>query len=97
MEFHADAARPGTGGDVRLFANGQEIGKGRMDHTVPLRFSGYVGMDIGRDNGGVVDRAYADKAPFAFTGTIKKVVFDINRTSAPTTTRPCTSQHTTGM
>ena len=39
-----------------------------MDHTVPLRFSGYAGMDIGRDNGCVVDRSYADKAPFAFTG-----------------------------
>ena len=48
-----------------------------MDHTVPLRFSGYAGMDIGRDNGGVVDRSYADKSPFAFTGTIKKVVFDV--------------------
>ena len=29
------------------------------------------------DNGGVVDRAYEDKKPFAFTGTVKKVVFDI--------------------
>ena len=77
LEFHADAPEPATGGDVRLFANGTEIGKGRMDHTVPLRFSGYAGMDIGRDNGGVVDRAYAAKAPFACTGTIKKVVFDI--------------------
>ena len=48
-----------------------------MDHTVPFRFSGYAGMDIGRDNGGVVDRSYADRAPFAFTGTIKKVIFDI--------------------
>jgi arylsulfatase len=48
-----------------------------MDHTVPVRFSGYAGMDIGRDNGGVVDRSYAAKAPFAFTGTIRKVVFDI--------------------
>jgi len=36
-----------TGGDVRLFANGNEIGKGRMDHSVPVRFSGYSGMDIG--------------------------------------------------
>ena len=36
---------------MRLFANGQEIGEGRMNHTVPLRFSGYAGMDIGRDNG----------------------------------------------
>jgi arylsulfatase len=25
----------------------------------------------------VVDRSYADKAPFAFTGTVKKVVFDV--------------------
>ena len=48
-----------------------------MDFTVPLRFSGYAGMDIGRDNGGVVDRNYADRAPYAFTGTIRRVVFDI--------------------
>ena len=48
-----------------------------MDHTVPIRFSGYAGMDIGRDNGGVVDRNYEDKKPFAFTGTVKKVTFDI--------------------
>ena len=34
-------------------------------------------MDIGRDNGGVVDLSYADRKPFAFTGTVKKVVFDI--------------------
>ena len=77
LEFHADAPKPATGGDVRLFANGTEIGKGRMDFTVPLRFSGYAGMDIGRDNGGVVDRNYANRAPFTFTGTIKKVTFDI--------------------
>ena len=48
-----------------------------MDHTVPIRFSGYAGMDIGRDNGGVVDRSYEDRKPFAFTGTVKKVVFDV--------------------
>ena len=48
-----------------------------MDHTVPIRFSGYAGMDIGRDNGGVVDLSYDDRKPFPFTGTVKKVVFDI--------------------
>jgi arylsulfatase A-like enzyme len=77
MEFLADAAKPATGGDVTLFANDRQIGKGRMDFTVPIRFSGYAGMDIGRDNGGVVDRAYEDVKPFPFTGTIKKVVFDV--------------------
>jgi arylsulfatase len=34
-------------------------------------------MDIGRDNGLVVDRDYEAKAPYAFTGTVKKVVFDL--------------------
>ena len=34
-------------------------------------------MDIGRDNGGVVDLAYEDRAPYAFTGTVHKVVFDL--------------------
>ena len=42
-----------------------------------MRFSAYSGLDIGRDNGGVVDLSYADRKPFAFTGTVKKVVFDV--------------------
>ena len=61
-----------------LFVDGEPVGGGRMDHTVPFRFSGYAGMDIGRDNGLPVDRGYADRSPFAFTGTIRKVVFDID-------------------
>jgi len=77
MEFVADAPKPATGGEVTLYVNDQPVGKGRMDHTVPIRFSGYAGMDIGRDNGAVVDRSYEDRKPFPFTGTIKKVVFDV--------------------
>ena len=48
-----------------------------MPKTVPMMFTSYSGMDIGRDNGVVVDLAYEDKAPYAFTGTVKKVVFDL--------------------
>jgi arylsulfatase A-like enzyme len=77
MQFAADEAKPATGGEVTLFIDDRPVGKGRMDHTVPVRFSGYAGMDIGRDNGGVVDLSYEDQKPFAFTGTVKKVVFDI--------------------
>ena len=61
MEFAADGATPATGGEVTLFIDDRPVGKGRMDHTVPVRFSGYAGMDIGRDNGGVVDRSYEDR------------------------------------
>ena len=77
MEFAADEAKPATGGEVTLYIDDRPVGKGRMDHTVPIRFSAYAGMDIGRDNGGVVDLSYEDRKPFAFTGTIKKVVFDL--------------------
>ena len=48
-----------------------------MDRTVSIRFNAYAGMDIGRDNGLVVDRSYEDRAPFPFTGEIKKVTFDL--------------------
>ena len=78
MEFAADAPKPATGGEVTLFVNDEKVGGGRMEHTVPARFSGYAGMDIGRDNGLPVDRSYADKSPFAFTGKVRKVVFDVN-------------------
>ena len=73
MEFAADAAKPATSGTATLLVDGKTVATGRMDHTVPIRFSAYAGMDIGRDNGGVVDLSYADQKPFAFTGTIKKV------------------------
>jgi hypothetical protein len=36
-----------------------------------------AGMDIGRDNGLIADLPYEGKAPYAFTGTVKNVVFDL--------------------
>jgi arylsulfatase A-like enzyme/uncharacterized membrane protein len=77
MLFEADEPKPRTPGKVSLWANGKQIGEGRVDQTVPVAFSSYAGMDIGRDNRGVVDLVYEDKAPYAFTGTVKKVVFDL--------------------
>jgi arylsulfatase len=77
MQFDADRQERSAGGSVSLYANNEKIGEGRIEKTVAVRFSGYSGMDIGRDNGLVVDRAYADKAPYAFTGTVNKVVFDL--------------------
>ena len=77
MLFETDAPKPGSGGRVTLWANDEQIGEGRLNRTVPLFYSSYAGMDIGRDNGLVVDRAYEDKAPYAFTGILKRVVFDL--------------------
>jgi arylsulfatase A-like enzyme/uncharacterized membrane protein len=77
MLLEIDEPRPGAGGTVTLWANDRQIGEGRLDHTVGMLFTTYAGMDMGRDNGGVVDAAYEDKAPYPFTGTLRKVVFDL--------------------
>ncbi len=77
MLFEAAENKPGTGGNVTLFINDRVVGEGRMPRTVPISFTTYSGMDIGRDNGLIVDLAYEDKAPYAFTGTVKNVVFDL--------------------
>ncbi len=77
MQFDADAPQPRTGGDVTLYANRAQIGEGRIEKTVLLRFSAYAGMDIGRDNGLPVDPAYSAKSPYPFTGMVKKVIFDL--------------------
>jgi arylsulfatase len=34
-------------------------------------------MDVGRDNGMTVDPEYRKQAPYPFTGTVKKVIFDL--------------------
>lgn len=77
MLFEADEAKPGTGGKATLLANGRVIGEGLIPRTVPVAFTSYGGMDIGRDNGLPVDLAYKDKAPYPFTGTVRTVVFDL--------------------
>ncbi len=77
-EFTADKpGKPGTGGKGRLFIDGKAVGENHLQSTVPLRFSSYSGMDIGKDNGDVVSPTYKSKAPFAFTGKIGKVIFDL--------------------
>ena len=80
MLFEIDEPKPGAGGKVTLWANEKQIGEGTMPQTISVIFTTYAGLDIGRDNGGVVDLAYEDKAPYAFTGTVKNVVFDLKPT-----------------
>jgi arylsulfatase len=77
MLFEADEPTPGTAGTVTLWANGRQIGEGRIERSVPVAFSSYAGMDVSRDNGLVVDPRYKEMAPYEFTGTVKKVVFDL--------------------
>ncbi|CEZ70620.1 arylsulfatase AtsB [Mycobacterium tuberculosis] len=77
MLFDSHQPVAASGGRVTLWADDRLIGEGELPQTVPLAFTSYAGMDIGRDNGLVVDRGYEDKAPYAFTGTVTEVIFDL--------------------
>ncbi len=77
-EFVADEpGRQGTGGRGRLFVGETMVGEKKLARTVPIRFSSYAGMDIGKDNGDPVSLSYRAKSPFPFTGKIGKVVFEL--------------------
>jgi arylsulfatase len=83
-EFTADEpGKPATGGRGRLLLGERQVAENRLTRTVPLRFTTYAGMDIGKDNGEPVSPSYAEKSPFTFTGTIKSVVFDVMPVEAP--------------
>jgi arylsulfatase len=78
-EFTADnPGKMGTGGKGQLHINGKAVAENKVPNTVPGRFTSYSGFDIGKDNGDVVSESYKAKAPFAFTGKIGKVVFDLS-------------------
>ena len=74
-EFTADTpGKMATGGMSRLFVNDEQVAEGRIEHSVPLRFSAYAGMDISRDNGLPVSPSYYYwKAPFPFAGKVERV------------------------
>lgn len=77
-QFIADnPGQRGTAGTSKLFVNGKQVAEGRLEHTVALLFTSYAGFDIGKDNGLPVSRSYESKSPFAFTGTIDRVDFEI--------------------
>ena len=64
---------PGTG---ILAVNGKKVGEVDMDVTVPFIFC-IEGISVGYDYGDTVDHdSYRDA--FHFTGTVKKVTFDVS-------------------
>jgi len=77
MEFTAARHEPGTPGIARLFQDDVQVSKMLLHATVPVVFTAYAGMDIGRDNGLPVDESYAAQSPFPFTGAIRKVEIEL--------------------
>ena len=74
-EFSYDGGGLGKGGDVALFVDGNKVGEGRVDATVPMLFSADETTDIGSDTATPVSDDYGPKDS-EFTGRIHWVQLD---------------------
>ena len=77
FDFKYDGGGIGKGGTGTIRVDGSKVAEGRIEHTIPIRFSLDEGLDIGEDIGTPLVEDYADRMPFKFTGTIQKVTIDL--------------------
>jgi arylsulfatase len=71
FDFAYDGGGRGKGGTGTLTVNGNKVGEGRIDKTVPIYVSTDDTFDVGEDWGTPVSAIY--RPPFRFTGTLKTV------------------------
>ena len=77
MEFAYDGGGVGKGGDVSLFVDGEQVGEGRVDGTVPMLFSADETTDVGSDTATPVSDDYGPQDSI-FTGTVHWVQIDLD-------------------
>ena len=77
MDFKYDGGGPGKGGTVTLSVNGKKAGTGRVEKTIPGRYSMDT-FDVGMDLNAAVARG-AYKTPYKFTGTIESVSIELKK------------------
>jgi arylsulfatase len=73
FDFVYDGGGAGKGGSGMLTVDGKKVAEGRLEQTIPIRFSLDESFDIGEDTGSPVIDEYDAKMPFKFTGTLRKV------------------------
>jgi arylsulfatase A-like enzyme len=77
MEFAYDGGGLGKGGDVTLYVDGEQVGAGRVDATVPMLFSADETCDVGSDSATPVSDDYGARDS-EFTGQVRWVQIDID-------------------
>jgi hypothetical protein len=83
MEFTYDGGGLGKGGDVALFLDGDQVGSGRVDGTVPMVFSADETTDVGSDTATPVSDDYGPKDS-EFTGKVRWVQIDTDAAAEDT-------------
>jgi arylsulfatase len=76
VEFAYDGGGLGRGGTAALFVDGNKVGEGRIDATVPLAFSADETCDLGNDTGTPVTDDLPDDQT-TFTGRVNWVQIDL--------------------
>jgi arylsulfatase A-like enzyme len=83
MEFAYDGGGLGKGGAVTLYVDGEQVGEGRVEGTVPMLFSADETTDVGGDSATPVSDDYGSKDS-EFTGTVRWVQLDVDAASEDT-------------
>jgi arylsulfatase len=78
LDFRYDGGGVGKGGVGTISVDGKQVAQGRIEHTMPARISFDETFDVGEDTGTPVSLDY--DVPFAFTGTLDKVVVRLGDT-----------------
>lgn len=83
---------PGGPATVKLFIDGKQVAKGKLDKQVPQRF-GVESLDVGMDALSPVNKAYKTKGAFEFTGEIRSVTYDFDKKAVEMTAQERLRMH----
>jgi arylsulfatase len=75
MEFEYDGGGLAKGGNVSLFVDGDKVGEGRVEATVPMLYSADETCDLGVSTGTPVSEDYTGSTS-KFSGKVKWVQLD---------------------
>ena len=79
FDFQYDGPGYGKGGTGTLSVDGKQAAQGKIERTIPVRFSLDETLDVAMDTGTPVIEEYVNKMPYKFTGDLKKVVVELGR------------------
>ena len=76
VEFAYDGGGLGKGGTATLYVDGNKVGEGRVEATVPMLFSGDETLDLGSDSGTPVSDDLT-VGELEFNGRVRWIEFDL--------------------
>jgi len=75
FEYQGGGGEAGKPADLELVVDGAVVATGRIEKTIPIRFSLDETLDIGEDTATPVSEDY--RVPFKFTGELETVTIDL--------------------